>query len=219
MEREHLQSAAVSYTYFKGLYAIPGGLLAIVAALGNWGWGPLQPQLGVPRRRRAARRGVPADRPLLRRELRPRDALDARPGAGRRGRRRRRAARLRHVAAAPQPRRLVARPAGQPDRRLARRADAGELRRRRGAAPPPRDRLRRPAGGGPLPVWNGADPSNIGLLLAGVAFIAAGILDHRAARPHLRPRQPPAARARECRSLTASWSSTGSSTSRAGWRS
>ena len=32
---------------------------------------------------------------------------------------------------------------------------------------------------GLLPVWNGADPSNIGLLLAGVAFIVAGILDHR----------------------------------------
>ena len=42
MEREHLQSAAVSYTYFKGLYAIPGGLLAIVAALRNWAWGPLR---------------------------------------------------------------------------------------------------------------------------------------------------------------------------------
>jgi uncharacterized membrane protein len=32
---------------------------------------------------------------------------------------------------------------------------------------------------GALPVWNGADPSNIGLVLTGVAVIAAGILDHR----------------------------------------
>jgi hypothetical protein len=33
---------------------------------------------------------------------------------------------------------------------------------------------------GLLPVWNGADPSNIGgLFLAGIAFIATGILDHR----------------------------------------
>jgi hypothetical protein len=32
---------------------------------------------------------------------------------------------------------------------------------------------------GALPVWNGADPSNIGLLLAGVGVIASGILDHR----------------------------------------
>ena len=32
---------------------------------------------------------------------------------------------------------------------------------------------------GALPVWNGADPSNIGLVLAGVAFIASGVFDHR----------------------------------------
>ena len=32
---------------------------------------------------------------------------------------------------------------------------------------------------GALPVWNGADPSNIGLLLAGVALIASGVFDHR----------------------------------------
>jgi hypothetical protein len=32
---------------------------------------------------------------------------------------------------------------------------------------------------GLLPVWTGADPSNIGLFLAGIAFIATGIFDHR----------------------------------------
>lgn len=32
---------------------------------------------------------------------------------------------------------------------------------------------------GLLPVWTGADPTNIGLLLAGVATIATGIFDHR----------------------------------------
>jgi hypothetical protein len=32
---------------------------------------------------------------------------------------------------------------------------------------------------GLLPVWNGADPTNIGLLLAGLATIATGIFDHR----------------------------------------
>jgi len=32
---------------------------------------------------------------------------------------------------------------------------------------------------GLLPVWDGADPSNIGLVLAGVAIVATGILDHR----------------------------------------
>jgi hypothetical protein len=32
---------------------------------------------------------------------------------------------------------------------------------------------------GLLPVWNGADPSNIGLVLAGAATVATGIFDHR----------------------------------------
>lgn len=32
---------------------------------------------------------------------------------------------------------------------------------------------------GALPVWNGADPSNIGLVLAGVAVMATGVFDHR----------------------------------------
>jgi hypothetical protein len=32
---------------------------------------------------------------------------------------------------------------------------------------------------GALPVWTGADPSNIGLLLAGVALMANGAFDHR----------------------------------------
>jgi hypothetical protein len=32
---------------------------------------------------------------------------------------------------------------------------------------------------GILPVWDGADPSNVGFLMAGVAMIVAGILDHR----------------------------------------
>jgi hypothetical protein len=32
---------------------------------------------------------------------------------------------------------------------------------------------------GALPVWNGADPSIIGIGLAGVAFMASGVFDHR----------------------------------------
>ena len=32
---------------------------------------------------------------------------------------------------------------------------------------------------GALPVWNGADPGNIGLVLAGVAVTVSGIFDHR----------------------------------------
>jgi len=32
---------------------------------------------------------------------------------------------------------------------------------------------------GALPVWNGADPSNAGLVMAGVAIMVGGIFDHR----------------------------------------
>jgi uncharacterized membrane protein YedE/YeeE len=32
---------------------------------------------------------------------------------------------------------------------------------------------------GAVPVWNGADPSNIGLVLAGAAVMVSGVLDHR----------------------------------------
>jgi hypothetical protein len=32
---------------------------------------------------------------------------------------------------------------------------------------------------GGLPVWNGADPSNIGLLLCGAAVVVCGVFDHR----------------------------------------
>ena len=32
---------------------------------------------------------------------------------------------------------------------------------------------------GALPVWTGADPSNIGLVMAGVAVMLSGIFDHR----------------------------------------
>jgi hypothetical protein len=32
---------------------------------------------------------------------------------------------------------------------------------------------------GAVPVWNGADPSNIGLVLAGVALMIGGVFDHR----------------------------------------
>lgn len=32
---------------------------------------------------------------------------------------------------------------------------------------------------GALPVWNGADPSNVGLVLAGVTVMVSGVFDHR----------------------------------------
>jgi hypothetical protein len=42
MIRRELESAAARYTYLRGLLLIPPGLLFIVAALGNWQVGPFQ---------------------------------------------------------------------------------------------------------------------------------------------------------------------------------
>jgi hypothetical protein len=42
MKREQLESAASENSYLRGLFGIPAGLLAILAALGNWNVGPLR---------------------------------------------------------------------------------------------------------------------------------------------------------------------------------
>ena len=42
MDRTRLQSAAAEYPYLRGLAAVPLGFLFVVAALGNWEWGPLR---------------------------------------------------------------------------------------------------------------------------------------------------------------------------------
>jgi hypothetical protein len=41
MERKKLESAAADYSYLRGLFGIPLGALVCLAALGNWGVGPL----------------------------------------------------------------------------------------------------------------------------------------------------------------------------------
>ena len=179
MERKRLESAAVSYTYFKGLYAIPGGILAIVAALGNWAWGPLRHAwvfLGVLVLLGAACLLIARyyDEHWGRATLSTRDQVRA--GAV-------------VVAGAP----LVfgvslllrsrvdwsldlpvnPTAATLAALTLASYAAGGVLRRHHVIV------FGTLLVAGLLPVWNGADPSNIGLCLAGVAFIAAGILDHR----------------------------------------
>jgi len=42
MDRRTLETAAAKYSYLRGLLFIPGGLLAIVAALGNAAVGPFR---------------------------------------------------------------------------------------------------------------------------------------------------------------------------------
>jgi O-antigen/teichoic acid export membrane protein len=47
MERRELERTAWAYTHLRGLTAIPGGLVAIVLALGNWEAGPFASPLVV----------------------------------------------------------------------------------------------------------------------------------------------------------------------------
>jgi hypothetical protein len=42
VERTKLEAAAANYTYLRGLFFLPLGVLPIVSALGNTGWGPLR---------------------------------------------------------------------------------------------------------------------------------------------------------------------------------
>ena len=42
MDQTQLRSAAAEYPYLRGLISVPAGLLFIVSALGNIGWGPLE---------------------------------------------------------------------------------------------------------------------------------------------------------------------------------
>jgi hypothetical protein len=42
MERKTLETAAANYSYLRGLLFIPAGALMIIAALGNWEVGPLR---------------------------------------------------------------------------------------------------------------------------------------------------------------------------------
>jgi hypothetical protein len=54
---------------------------------------------------------------------------------------------------------------------------------------------------GALPVWNGADPSNIGLVLAGVAVAISGVFRPPLVRAHVRVTHGPGPRGQRCRSL------------------
>jgi hypothetical protein len=42
VDRRRLQSAGAEYPYLRGLFSIALGVLLVVAALGNWEWGPLR---------------------------------------------------------------------------------------------------------------------------------------------------------------------------------
>jgi hypothetical protein len=179
MERRELESAAATYAHLRGLFGIPGGLLAILAALGNWEWGPLRHAwifLGVAAVLAAASLLISRyyaehyGRVTLSRAQRRRAAAAVIVGAplmfGA-------ALLLRSRAGWSLDLPVNAIPASFALLMLATYAAGAVLRTHHviifGAL----------AVAGLLPVWDGADPSNTGLVLVGAAIIATGILDHR----------------------------------------
>lgn len=179
MERKKLESAAAEYSHLKGLFGIPAGLLAILLALGNWEWGPLRHTwvfLGAVLVLAAA--CLPINRHYN--ENYGRVTLSTRQ-------------QMRFAAVA-----IIGAPVFFGASLLARsRADWSlDLPVNPSAALFALLMLASVAVSvglrvhhviiwgavlvaGLLPVWNGADPSNIGLVLAGVAIMATGVFDHR----------------------------------------
>ncbi|MEA2151346.1 MAG: hypothetical protein QOD69_3176 [Solirubrobacteraceae bacterium] len=179
MERSDLESAAASYSYLRGLFFIPLGMLFILAALANWEWGPLRHTWVF----FAAVLAIGAVcLPITRYykenygRLRPSARQQARGAAA--------------VLVA-----LAVVLGGS----LLLRSDASwslDLPVNATAVTLALIMLLSYGVGvglkahhviiwgtvllaGALPVWNGADPSNIGLLMAGVAVMVSGVFDHR----------------------------------------
>jgi hypothetical protein len=179
MQRRHLETAAANYTYLRGLLFIPGGALGIVAALGNWGVGPLR-HSGV---FFAAVLVIGAAALLIARfynenygRLSPSTSLQLRGAVA--------------IAIG------VAVMIGGSLLLRSRAAWSLDLPVNAIAVAFAVVMLVSYAIGvglkahhviiwgalliaGALPVWNGADPSNIGLVLAGVAVMVSGVFDHR----------------------------------------
>jgi hypothetical protein len=179
MERRELESAATTYAHLRGLLGIPAGLLAILAALGNWEWGPLRHAwvfLGVALVLASAALLITRyyaehyGRVTLSRAQRRRATAAIIVGAP-----------LMFVVALLLRSRagwsldlpVNAIPASFALLMLATYAAGAVLRTHHVII---FDSL---AVVGLLPVWDGADPSNTGLVLVGAAIIATGILDHR----------------------------------------
>jgi hypothetical protein len=179
MERTKLESAAAKYPYLKGLFGIPLGLLAILLALGNWEWGPLRHTwvfLGAVLVLGAAWLLINRyynenyGRVTLSTRQQMRFAVVAIIGApvffG---------ASLLARSRADWSLDLPVNPTAALFALLMLASVAVSVGLRAhhviiwGAV----------LVAGLLPVWNGADPSNIGLVLAGVAVMATGIFDHR----------------------------------------
>lgn len=179
MERKKLESAAARYTYLKGLYGIPLGLLPIISALGNWQWGPLRHEwvfvacvLVLAAACLPIRRYYNENygRVTLSAKQQMRTAIVVILGAP-------------FVVGAS----LLLRSRADWSLDLPVNPTAATLALLMLASYAAATVLRvhhlvifgSMLVAGLLPVWNGADPSNIGLFLFGVAIMATGIFDHR----------------------------------------
>jgi hypothetical protein len=179
MERTQLESAAANYAHLRGLFGIPLGLVAILSALGNWEWGPLRHawvflagvvvlglacllinryyeenfgRITLPaRQQRRAAVALVVSGPLV-------------FGASL-------LLRSRTSWSLDLPVNATAASLGL--LMLVLYAAGGVLRTHHVVI------FGSMLVAGLLPVWNGADPSNIGLFLFGAAVVATGILDHR----------------------------------------
>jgi hypothetical protein len=179
VQRRHLEAAAANYSYLRGLLFIPAGVLFVLAALGNWDVGPIRHSwvflgavlvIGVaylPIARHYNQnygRLSPSTRQQLRGVLAVVIALAVTVGGSLLMRSRADWSLDLPVNAIAVSLALVM---------LASYAIGVGLKAHHliiwGAL----------LLAGALPVWTGADPSNIGLLLAGVALMANGAFDHR----------------------------------------
>lgn len=179
MERRELESAAATYAYLRGLLGIPGGLLVLLAALGNWEWGPLRHTWVF----LAVALALAAMALLISRYY---EENYGRVTLSRAQRRRAAAAvivgaplmfgaslLLRSRAGWSLDLPVNAIPASFGLLMLATYAAGGVLRMHHVIV------FGSVAAAGLLPVWDGADPSNTGLVLISAAIIATGLLDHR----------------------------------------
>jgi hypothetical protein len=189
LDHGRLRSTAISYPYLRGLFLVPGGLLFVVAALGNWEWGPLRHDwafvavllaigglCALVDRFYSAHYGrvTPAPRQQLTSAAVGLAGVAVMIGA---------ALLLRSRAgwSLDLPVNAIAATFGL--LMLAYYAAVVGLRAHHALI------FGSLLVAGLLPVWDGADPSNVGLVLAGVAVMVSGVLDHvllvRSFRPAL----------------------------------
>jgi hypothetical protein len=179
VDRRRLQAAGSDYPYLRGLLAVPGGALFAVAALGNWEWGPLRHDwvfvavlvviaLVFFLINRHYNEHYGRVTPSTRQQLKAAAAVAVGLGL--------------MIGAAMLLRSRASWSLDLPVNAIA--AAFGLLMLVYYAAVVglrPHHVLIWGAllAAGLLPLWDGADPSNIGLVLAGVAVVVNGVLDHR----------------------------------------